>query len=60
MYLLMFRLSLEGTKAYFDTAYFYTAVAWLGFKRRATAVLGSNLIRVIEFGKAVARRLKRA
>ena len=38
----------------------YTAVAWLGFKRRATAVLKSNLIRSIEFGTAVARRLKRA
>ena len=32
----------------------------LGFKRRATAVLKSNLIRSIEFGTAVARRLKRA
>ena len=32
----------------------------IGFKRRATAVLKSNLIRSIEFGKAVARRLKRA
>ena len=38
----------------------YTAVARLGFKRRATAVLKSNLIRSIEFGTAVARRLKRA
>ena len=38
----------------------YTTVARLGFKRRATAVLKSNLIRSIEFGKAVARRLKRA
>ena len=36
------------------------AVARLGFKRRATAVLKSNLIRAIEFGTAVARRLKRA
>ena len=36
------------------------AVARLGFKRRATAVLNSNLIRSIEFGPAVARRLKRA
>ena len=35
-------------------------VARLGFKRRATALLKSNLIRSIEFGKAVARRLKRA
>ena len=60
MYLRRFRLSLEGTKAYFDTVYFYTAVARLGFKRRATAVLKSNLIRLIEFGTAVARRLKRA
>ena len=38
----------------------YTAVARLGFKRRATAVLKWNLIRSIEFGTAVARRLKRA
>ena len=38
----------------------YTAVARLGFKRRATAVLKSNLILSIEFGTAVARRLKRA
>ena len=35
----------------------YTAVARLGFKRRATAVLKSNLIRSIEFGTAVARHL---
>ena len=35
-------------------------VARLGFKRRATAVLKSNLIRSTEFGTAVARRLKRA
>ena len=38
----------------------YTAVAQLGFKRRATAVLKPNLIWPIEFGTAVARRLKRA
>ena len=39
----------------------YTAVAArLRFKRRATAVLKSNLIRSIEFGTAVARHLKRA
>ena len=38
----------------------YTAAARLGFKRRATAVLKSNLIRSIEFGTAVGRRLKRA
>ena len=38
----------------------YTAVARLGFKHRATAVLKSNLIRAIEFGTAAARRLKRA
>ena len=38
----------------------YTAVARLGFKRRATAVLKSNSIRSIEYGTAVARRLKRA
>ena len=36
------------------------AVARLGFKRRATAVLKSNLILSTEFGTAVARRLKRA
>ena len=35
-------------------------VARLGFKRRATAVLKSNLIRSIEFDTAVARRLKLA
>ena len=35
-------------------------VARLGFKRRATAVLKSNLIRSIEFSTAAARRLKRA
>ena len=38
----------------------YKTVERLGFKRRATAVLKSNLIRSIEFGTAVARRLKRA
>ena len=38
----------------------YTVVARLGFKRRATAVLKSNLIRSIEFGTAVTRRLKQA
>ena len=38
----------------------YTAVARLGFKRRATAMLKSNFIRAIEFDTAVARRLKRA
>ena len=38
----------------------YMAVARLGFKRPARAVLKSNLIRSIEFGTAVARRLKRA
>ena len=38
----------------------YMAVARLGFKRRATAVLKPNLIRSIEFCTAVARRLKRA
>ena len=36
----------------------YTAVARLGFKRRATAVVKSNLIRSTEFSTAVARRLK--
>ena len=38
----------------------YRAVARLGFKRCATAVLKSNLIRSIAFGTAVARRLKQA
>ena len=38
----------------------YTAIARLGFKRRAAAVLKLNLIRSIEFGTAVARRLKQA
>ena len=38
----------------------YTAVARLGSKRSTTAVLKSNLIRSIEFGTVVARRLKRA
>ena len=37
----------------------YCRVARLGFKRHATAVLKSNLIRSNEFGTAVARRLKR-
>ena len=31
----------------------YTALARLGFKRRATAMLKSNLIQSIEFGTAV-------
>ena len=38
----------------------YKAVARLSFKRHATALLKSNLIRSIEFGTAVARRLKQA
>ena len=39
----------------------YTTAARVGFKRRVTSVLNkSNLIRSIEFGMAVARRLKRA
>ena len=38
----------------------YTEVARLGFKRRATPVLKSNLIQSIELGTAVAKRLKRA
>ena len=37
---------------------YYSEVARLGFKRRATAVLKLNLIPSIEFGTAVARRLK--
>ena len=36
----------------------YTAEARLGFKHCATAVLKLNLIRSIEFGTAVAQRLK--
>ena len=36
------------------------AVARLAFKRHATVVLKSNLIRSIVFGTAVAQRLKRA
>ena len=35
----------------------YTAVARIGFKRRSTAVLKSNLIRSIWLGTAVARRV---
>ena len=38
----------------------YKAVTQLGFKYRATVVLKSNLIRSIEFGSAVTRRLKQA
>ena len=38
----------------------YTAVARLSFRRRATAVLKSDLIRSTQFGTAVARSLKRA
>ena len=38
----------------------YTAVARLGFKRRATAVLKWNFIQSIELCTAVARRLKQA
>ena len=38
----------------------YTAVARLGFRLPATAVLRSNLFRSVEFGTAVSRRLKRA
>ena len=33
----------------------YTVVARLGFKRRATALLKSNLIRSIDFGTAEVR-----
>ena len=38
----------------------YMVVARLGFRRRASAVLKSNLIRSIELDTAVARRLKQA
>ena len=54
----------EATSSYYRVARqslpFYTAVARLGFKRRGTAVLKSNLIRSILFATAVARRVKRA
>ena len=50
----------HGGSTTFETKSSYCRVARLGFKRRATAVLKSNLIRSIEFGTAVARRLKRA
>ena len=42
----------------FETKSSCCRVSQLGFKRRATAVLKSNLIRSIAFGTAVARRLK--
>ena len=42
----------------FKTKSIYCRVTRLVFKRRATAVLKSNLIRSIEFGTAVARLLK--
>jgi len=42
----------------FETKSIYCRVARLVFKRRATAVLKSNLIRSMEFGTAVARLLK--
>ena len=38
----------------------HSSIARLGFRRRATAVLKWNLFRSVEFGTAVARRLKRA
>ena len=44
----------------FETKSSYCRVARLGFKRRATTVPKSNLIRSVEFGTALARRLKRA
>ena len=44
----------------FETKSSYCRVARLGFKHLATAVLKSNLIRAIELGTAVARRLKQA
>ena len=51
----------HGGSTTFETKSSYCRVARLGFKRRATAVPKSNLIsRAIEFGKAVAGRLKRA
>ena len=50
----------HGGSTTFETKSSYCRVARLGFKRRATAVLKSNLIRSIEFGTAEARRLKRA
>ena len=51
----------HGDSTTFETKSSYCRVAArLGFKRRTTAVLKSNLIRSIEFDTAVARRLKRA
>ena len=50
----------HGRSTTFETKSSYNRVARLGFKRRSTAVLNSNLIRSIEFGAVVARRLKRA
>ena len=49
----------EDTEAKNSQCPWYKAVARLGFKQRATAVLNSNLIRSIEFGTAIARRLNR-
>ena len=49
----------RATASTTSLAVLYTTVVRLGFKRRATAELKSNLIRSIEFGTAVARRLKR-
>ena len=60
MYLYFMNWVLHGGSTTFETKSSYCRVARLGFKRRATAVLKSNLIRAIEFGTAVARRLKRA
>ena len=49
----------ETKSSYCQVARHYTAVARLGFKRRATAMLKSNLIWSVVFGMAVAQRLKR-
>ena len=54
------RLKPSRATAVEPRVYRATAVARLGFKRRASAVLKSNLIRATEFRTAVARRLKRA
>ena len=50
----------HGGSTTFETKSSYCRVARLGFKRRAAALLKSNLIRAIEFGTAIERRLKRA
>ena len=53
----------HGGSTTFETKSSYCRVhasSTTGFKRRATAVLKSNLLRSIDFGTAEVRRLKRA